>query len=121
MTNNTIENCYKVKEIKKYILDHLKEHLNNGYDMYNDIFDLHHTLFNTDYYIIGIYKCEQWLSNKAMHCIQIIQDYETEMFGNVSTDLGNAEQVVNMYTYIIGEELLYEMSRQLIKEGYIKE
>ena len=38
--------------------------------------------------------------------IQFIKEYEENNFGEVSTDFSNAENVVNMYAYIIGEEIV---------------
>ena len=46
--------------------------------------DLHHKLFNEDYYIIGYYNCEQWLKKHNLNifeAIAFVQDYESEMFG----------------------------------------
>ena len=70
--------------------------------------DLHSALFNTDYFIIGYYKAEQWLINNVgiFQAIETIREYENNMFGEVSTDFSSSEKVVNMYSYIIGEEIL---------------
>lgn len=72
--------------------------------------DLHHELFNTDYFIIGYYEAEQWLIKNVgiFAAIEEIKDYEQSNFGEVSTDLSSSEKVVNMYTYIKGEEILAE-------------
>jgi len=72
--------------------------------------DLHHELFNTDYFIIGYYKAEQWLiANVGIFAaIEEIKEYEQNNFGQVSTDLSSSEKVVNMYAYIKGEEILCE-------------
>ena len=92
---------YKQEEIQEYIDDNISD--------YEIDDDLHHNLFNTDYYLIGYYQCEQWLGLNTFKCIQTIQDYEKDNFGEVTTDLGDSEKVVNMYVYIIGEYLLGEM------------
>ena len=70
--------------------------------------DLHNALFNTDYFIIGYYDAEQWLINNVgiFQAIETIRDYENDMFGEVNTDFSSSEKVVNMYSYIIGEEIL---------------
>ena len=70
--------------------------------------DLHNALFNTDYFIIGYYNAEQWLINNVgiFQAIETIRDYENDMFGEVNTDFSSSEKVVNMYSYIIGEEIL---------------
>ena len=72
--------------------------------------ELHHKLFNEDYFIIGTYKAEQFLISEGgvFNAIGEIQDYEQSNFGEVSTDLSNAEKVANMYAYIKGEKLLNE-------------
>lgn len=70
--------------------------------------DLHHELFNTDYFIIGYYQAEQWLINHPgiFAAIEEIREYEQSNFGEVNTDFSSSEKVVNMYAYIKGEEIL---------------
>jgi len=70
--------------------------------------DLHHELFNTDYFIIGYYQAEEWLKNNPgiFAAINEIKEYEQDNFGQVTTDLSSSEKVVNMYAYIKGEEIL---------------
>ena len=73
--------------------------------------ELHNKLFNEDFYIIGYYHAEQWLlSHKisSFEAIRIVQEYENEHFGECRM-YDNAESVVNMLTYIYGEELLNEI------------
>ena len=98
---------FKYGEIKEYFdnflaenLDYLKE--NNKY--WRE--ELHHEAFNTDYYIIGTYEAEKWLEDHVFDVIRTIQDYEMSHFGEVNTDLSEPERVVNMYTYIVGEEIV---------------
>tara|TARA_R110000824_G_scaffold296446_1_gene484710 strand:+ start:85 stop:513 length:429 start_codon:yes stop_codon:yes gene_type:complete len=71
--------------------------------------DLHHELFNTDYYIVGTYQAKQWLGDYAFDAIGEIQKYEEDNFGEVFTDFSDPEKVVNMYVYIAGEQLIQEM------------
>jgi hypothetical protein len=71
--------------------------------------DWHNIAFNEDYYLIGYYNCEQWLIKhdvSAFEAINDIVEYEQGNFGEVNTKLDNAESVVNMYVYILGEELM---------------
>tara|TARA_R100000544_G_scaffold36502_2_gene24955 strand:- start:387 stop:704 length:318 start_codon:yes stop_codon:yes gene_type:complete len=95
---------YKKEEIKEYFNDHIidydKEWIESNLD------DLHHEIFNTDYYIIGTYQAKKWLSDMSFDVINYIKDYEQMNFGEVYTDLSDPEKVVNMYTYIIGEEIV---------------
>ncbi len=96
------------------IKQELQEYINDEKSNYNDvdINDLHYHLFNQDYYIIGYYNAEQWLKKHNINIFQgisFVQDYEREMFGNDGMrNYDNAESLVNMIVYIIGEELLYQ-------------
>jgi hypothetical protein len=63
-----------------------------------------------DYYIIGSYKAKQWLGEEVFNIINIIKDYEMDNFGEVYTDFSSPEKVVNMYAYIIGEQVVNEVS-----------
>jgi hypothetical protein len=40
--------------------------------------------------------------------IRFVRDYEQDNFGQVTTDLTSPEKLVNMYVYIIGEEIVNE-------------
>lgn len=98
-------NTHTIKEeLKSYILDNI-----NQYDFIEPI-DLHHELFNSDYYIIGYYQAEQWLKKHSISIfrgIEFVQDYQRNNFGpDAIRTYDNAEDLVNMITYIIGEELI---------------
>lgn len=72
--------------------------------------DLHHELFNIDYFVIGYYNAEKFLTEwggswKAIHRVK---SYEESMFVEVYTDLADCEKVANMIAYIEGELLLME-------------
>jgi hypothetical protein len=79
--------------------------------------DLHDKLFNEDYYIIGYYKAEQWLKKHNLNIFQAIafvQDYESENFGyDCVRSYTDAEKLVNMMTYIIGQELVEVFKNKL--------
>ena len=72
--------------------------------------DLHHEVFNTDYYIVGTYEAEKALKEyDVFRAIGKVQTYEKDNFGESYTDLSNPEKLINMLYYIIGEEVLHEM------------
>ena len=108
---------YKREEIKEYFNDYLKENKEwfeeNISEPDNWFDDLHHNAFNSDYYIIGTYKATQWLGEEVFNVINFIKETEMDSFGAVSTDFSSAEAVVNMYTYIIGEEIVSDYINQL--------
>ena len=102
---------YKYKEIKSHFEDWIKD---QDQDWIKDnLDDLHHHCFNTDYYIIGTYQAKKWLGDNVFDIIEIIKDYEQSIFGEVSTDLSDPEKVVNMYTYIVGEEIVNDYLNEL--------
>ena len=70
--------------------------------------ELHYFLFNEDYFLIGYYKCKQWLGDNLLSAINLIKDYELFNFGEVSSDLSNSEDIANMTAYVLGEEILSE-------------
>ena len=93
-----------MEDIKDYAIDGLK--YLKGTEPY--ACDIHHEIFNTDYFLIGTGECAEWLNATVgtWKAIETIQEYEKDHFGEVTTDLSNPEKVCNMYVYIAGEELL---------------
>ena len=84
------------------------EALKNGFDGY--YYDLHHQVFNTDYYIIGINEAKEALEEFGVwDAIEKVKTYEEDNFGEIYTDLSDPVKVINMLYYIIGEEVLWEM------------
>jgi len=102
---------YKLNEIKEYFEDFIKDQDQDWIDQ--NIEDLHHHAFNTDYYIIGTYEATQWLGNQVFNIINFIKDYEMNNFGEVTTDFSSPEAIVNMYVYIIGEGIVFDYIKQL--------
>ncbi len=95
---------YKHDEIKAHFEEWIQEQTQDWIE--ENIDDLHHHAFNTDYYIIGTYQATQWLGDKVFQIIDEIKEYEMFNFGEVNTDFSSPESVVNMYTYIIGEQIV---------------
>lgn len=98
----------------------LIEELDHNYlptDLISDIelSELHQKLFNEDYFIVGYYEANKWLESNVgvFNAIGSIQEYENDNFGEVNTKLDNSENVVNMFAYIIGEELIYNLDTTL--------
>ena len=90
------------EEITQYIINNISDYEGTDGE------ELHNNMFNTDYYIIGTYKAKEWCGNNTFDIIGAIKEYEQNNFGEINTDLSNPEQVVNMYAYILGEEILGE-------------
>jgi len=102
---------YKREEIQEHFNDWIGE---QDQEWINDnIDDLHHHAFNCDYYIIGTYQATQWCGDQTFNIINFIKEYEQDNFGEVHCDFSDPERIVNMYTYIIGEEIVYDYINQL--------
>lgn len=98
-------------EVQAELIDYTIEGLKNLKCSNVYAADVHNEIFNTDYFIIGRYAAEQWLVNSVgvFPAIDTVKEYEESNFGEVTTDLSEAEKVCNMYVYIKGEELLSEL------------
>lgn len=101
---------FKLSEIQEhfddFIADQSAEWLAENWQ------DIHHHAFNVDYFIIGTGRAIEWLGDRAFEVIEHIKEYETFNFGEVSTDFSNPESVVNMYAYILGEEVAGKWQEQ---------
>lgn len=97
--------------IKKELASTIIDAINDGRLLNMEISEIHHEVFNSDYYIIGYFQCEEWLKNNygIFAAIEKITEYENDNFGEVTTKLDNSETVLNMLIYILGEELLSEL------------
>lgn len=101
-----MEKPFKYDEIEQHFQEWLGD---QSFDWVQDnMDDLHHHCFNTDYYIIGTYQAKQWLGDNVFEIIEVIKEYEQDNFGEVTTDLSDPEKIVNMYTYIVGEQVVGE-------------
>ena len=101
---------HKRTEIKNYLRDRVKELKEYDEKRLNQLIkdgDLHNEIF-------GTYEAKKWLGNFAFEAIDKIKEYEEDNFGEVNTDLSDPEKVVNMYVYIIGEELIYEIGSKYL-------
>ena len=99
---------YKYAEIEEHFDEWLNETMKyHGYEWVKDnLDDLHHECFNTDYYIIGTQRAIDWMGTKSWEIMEFVKEYEEDNFGECGTDLTNPERLVNMYVYIIGEQIV---------------
>ena len=96
-----------LEELVEHAIEGVKDRGEGNYGC-----DLHHYIFNEDYYIIGTYRAEQWLEENVgvFKAVNEVKEYEKDNFGECNTDLSDPERVVNMFVYIKGEEILSESS-----------
>lgn len=108
--------------MKNSIIEELESHINdlieNGVLTLENVDDWHFHAFNEDHYLIGYYNCEQWLKKhdvSPFEAIETIREYEMLNFGRCDTDFSSSENVVNMYVYIMGEQLLSDIQGDLVE------
>ena len=114
------EEYYKKEEIKEHFDDFIKEQPEDWIE--ENIDDIHHYAFNEDYFIIGTYQAKKWCGDEVFNIIETIREYEDMHFGEVNTDFSDAEKVVNMYAYIVGEEVVNEwLENRELKNALLNE
>ena len=86
-----------LEDIRAFIID--------NYDSYEHYEDLHHNVFNFGYRG-GLEALEKY---GVFEAIGEVQQYETDNFETVFTDLSNADSVSNMLWYIVGENVVYSL------------
>ena len=97
------------EELITYAMEELKQW---DFVEWDDINEIHHRLFNEDYYIIGYYQCEEWLKKHNVSVfdgIAYCNEMEELHFGEVYTKLEDAEKLVNNLVYWISYELMEDI------------
>lgn len=103
------------EELKAYLLDLINDEVLT--DENKD--DWHFHAFNEDYYIIGYYQASEWLKKHnidAFEAIEVCQEWEREHLGEIQQTYDKSEKTVNMFVYVKGEELLYDLDAENIEE-----
>tara|TARA_R100001460_G_scaffold30347_2_gene59914 strand:- start:748 stop:1101 length:354 start_codon:yes stop_codon:yes gene_type:complete len=98
-----------INSIQEELVQHIEDIYENNH-LQEDEAELHHQLFNEDYYIIGYYNAEKWLKEHNVTIfegIEYVQDYERHNFGECQ-NYTDAENLVNMIVYVIGWSALAE-------------
>ena len=95
-------------EIKKELACEMINYIENYgiQDMY--LCDVANKLYNTDYYIIGIYQAKQWLKkyfDDMLETIEYWEDETGEPYGQMITDV---ERLATLVAFTVVDNLLYE-------------
>lgn len=100
--NNTIKT-----ELRYNLIEYIKQ----CDDDRTDFDELHHEVFNEDYYIIGYYQASQWLKSHgvdAFEAIAYVIEQEQEHFGesNLKPSDINSERIVNLLVYFAAYDVM---------------
>ena len=96
-------------EIKKEIANEMINYIENYgiQDIY--LCDMANELYNTDYYIIGIYQAKEWLKkyfDDMLETIEYWEDETGEPYGNMITEV---EKLATLVAYTVADIVLYEI------------
>lgn len=94
-------------EMEKDALNDIINTLQDGYTGWYA--DLHHEVFNTDYYMADNGTAQEILGDNVYDAIGRIYEYEKDNFGEIYTNFSSPMKICNMLYYIIGEELMLQM------------
>ena len=93
------------RAILEYAIDQLDSEV--GLDAY--IEELHHYMFNMDYFIIGTYKASKFIGEDLGDILRVCIDFEKDMGifdESFYMTILEPEKVVNKLAYVIGYEIL---------------
>jgi hypothetical protein len=97
-------------EFKKKAAEAIVDCLEDGYTGY--LCELHNEVFNEDYYVVYTNEAMTWFNHYEGYVFEVIEEikkYEQDNYGEVTTDFSNPCAVLNMFWYIIGEEVMGEL------------
>ena len=95
------------ESINKELVSHIIDMIDEGVLTNDNRDEWHYLCFNKDYYLIGYFECFEWLKEHNVsetEAIAYCQEYEKDNFGDCKT-YHNSEEIVNMLSYIVGEEI----------------
>lgn len=93
------------KEAINAIMDTLKDDFSDVYE------DLHQKVFNEDYHYIYYYDAREMLNEfDVFTAIERVVDWERDNIGEITTDFTSPVEVANMLWFVIGDEIIGEMS-----------
>ena len=101
-----------LKELKEEVKSIIQSDIEN-YEG-STLEDFHFDQFNSDLYIIGTYQAKEWLTDKdVFNCIDIVQEWEREVFGELQSDISNPEKLASLVMYAVGESVLHDICHHL--------
>ena len=99
----------ELQKQKKAILGYAIDQLDSEVGLGGYIEELHHHLFNEDYFIIGTYKASKFIGEDLGDILRVCIDFEKDMGifdESFYMTILEPEKVVNKLAYVIGYEIL---------------
>lgn len=113
-TKNIKKGLVKMEKEKKYFttkeaFEDIMEYLEQVNDSIS-FHDIHHEVFNTDYYIVGTFEARKALDRYGVFdAIELVKQYEMDNFDQLYTEVENPEALANMLYYIVGEDAVNDL------------
>jgi len=97
-----LNDYYQVNEVLDILKCDLQYHVENE----TELDELHHELFNTDYYVSNDSDADKFAGQHWFEILGHVMQYEQDQFGEITSDITDKSQIINMYVYIIGEQII---------------
>ena len=94
---------------KRAILEYAIDQLDSEVGLGGYIEELHHHLFNEDYFIIGTYKASKFIGSDLGKILEVCIDFEKDMGifdESFYMTILESEKVANKLAYVVGYEIL---------------
>ena len=108
------------QSIEKELIEHGVEGLNQMQEVnFDNLHDLHFTLFNEDYYIVGYYNAEQWCKRHnvdVFEALDYIRKNQMFYFGEDNTEILDYEKLVNHLVFWVSTELMEEIKSEYLNQ-----
>ena len=96
-------------EIKKEIANEIIDYI-EGYGIQNMyLCDIANELYNSDYYIIGIYQAKEWLKKHFDDMLETIEYWEDETGEPFKDSITEVEKIATLVAYTVADSVLYEV------------
>jgi hypothetical protein len=107
------------KSVKQELIEYGVQRLNElelSNRELSEVSDVHHKLFNEDYYIIGYHESSEWLKKHDIDVfdgITFCEVQEEDNFGGChTTKYENSELLVNHIVYWVGMQVIEEIIKE---------
>jgi hypothetical protein len=97
-----LNDYYQVNEVLDIVKCDLEYHMEND----TELEELHQELFNMGYYSHNDYDADKFAGQNWFEILGHVIQYEQDQFGEISTDINDKSKIINMYVYIVGEEII---------------
>jgi len=96
----------QIKKVSDYGIYRIEELEQKEIDKYLEDQELHHYMYNEDYFIIYYYDGKKFINNEFFNMLELMLDYddiEEELFKKNNL---NESSFSNLFAYVVGNQLI---------------